>query len=213
MAKASPWMDRLAFVFSLLVVLGAGFWLWQRGTFNIHLAGENNLSWYLIRAAGLTSYILLTISVIWGLAVSSRIVKDWSPGVMSMLLHSTISWLAVIFALGHALLLTLDHYMPYTLSQLFVPFAGPYRPVAVGLGVIAFWVALVVSASFSVKKLMGHRAWKLLHYTSFVSFGLVTAHGLLAGTDANNLGFQILLAGSVTLVIVFLVYRIRQSKI
>ena len=129
MVKPARWMDTLSFGFSLVVVLVAALWLWQSGTFTITLSNEENLVWYLIRSAGITSYILLTISVVWGLAISSRVIKDWSPGVLSMLLHSTISWLGVALALGHAVLLMFDEYFVYGLADVFVPFTGPYRPL------------------------------------------------------------------------------------
>ena len=62
-------------------------------------------------------------------------VKDWSPGVVSMLMHSTLSWLAVVIELGHGLLLLVDQYFRYNVADVFIPFVGPYRPLAVGLGV------------------------------------------------------------------------------
>ncbi|MFN8376453.1 MAG: ferric reductase-like transmembrane domain-containing protein [Anaerolineae bacterium] len=211
MVKDSPWMDRLSFIFSLIVVIATGLWIWQQGALRVNLTEQTNGNWYLERSAGITAYSLLLISVVWGIAVTSRVVKDWSPGVLSMLLHSTISWLAVVFSLTHALLLLLDKYVPYTLADILIPFTGPYRPLAVGLGTLAFWIGLIVAASFSIKKRLGQRAWKALHLTSYVAFGLVTAHALLAGTDAAHIGFQILLALGVLLVIALLAYRVRKA--
>lgn len=209
MAKPARLMDTLSFIFSLVVILLAALWLWQSGTFNITLGAEENVIWYLIRSAGITSYILLTISVVWGLAISSRVVKDWSPGVLSMLLHSTVSWLGIALALGHAALLMFDEYFTYALPEIFVPFTGPYRPVAVGLGTLAFWVMFIVAVSFAFKKrFLGHKTWKRLHYFSYGSYLLATVHGLSAGSDAGHLGFRILMIGSVVLTVILLGYRI-----
>jgi hypothetical protein len=50
--------------------------------------------------------------------------------------------------------------------------------------------------------------WRLLHYTSYAAFMLVTAHGLTAGTDSQKLGFQLLFGASVLLTVILLGYRI-----
>lgn len=207
MAKEAPWLDRLSFLITTVVILAAGLWVWQRGFFNTNLTENNNAVWYLVRSAGVTSYVLMTASVLWGLALSSRVVKDWSPGVLSMLLHSTLSWLALVIGLGHGLLLMADKYFHYQISDIFVPFTGPYRPLAAGLGTLTFWIALVVTISFALRNRLPRNMWKKIHYTSYAAFALATAHGLMAGTDASHLGFRILLMGSVFLVVVMTGYR------
>ncbi len=209
MAKPARWLDTLSFVFSLVVVFIAVGWLWRNGTFDFKIHEDEKRVWHLIRSSGITAYILLTISVVWGLALSSRVVKDWSPGVLSMLLHSGISWLAVIFSAAHAALLMFDDYFTYQITDLVIPFTGPYRPLAVGLGTLSFWIILIVTLSFSVKKRLGRKLWKNIHLLSYLGFWMVTAHGLFAGTDRNHLGFQILLAGSVLLTVLLLGYRLR----
>ncbi|RDJ93895.1 hypothetical protein B4Q13_18750, partial [Lacticaseibacillus rhamnosus] len=75
-------------------------------------------------------------------------------------------------AIGHALLLLVDKYFAYTIADVLVPFIGPYRPLAVGLGTLSLWVMLAVSASFWIKDRLGHRNWWWLHLTSYVTFGL-----------------------------------------
>lgn len=203
MAKESRWMDRLSLLFSLVVV-GVVFAVISRTMMSSGSVG----TWQLIRAAGIAAYIMLTLSMAWGLAVSSRVIKDWSPGVLSMLLHSTLSWLAVVFSLGHALLLLVDSYFKYTLSDILIPFTGPYRPLAVGLGTLACWLAFAVAISFALKDRMGHRAWKLLHFTSYGLFGMVTLHVLMAGSDGARLGIRVLLGICVALVVGLLGYRL-----
>jgi sulfoxide reductase heme-binding subunit YedZ len=208
MIKASPRMDRLAFLFSVVVIGAAALWIVQHGLFSPALAQSDNWTWYIIRASGLLAFILLTVSTLWGLALSSRLFKNWSPGPLSMVLHSTLSWMALSFGALHALLLMADKYVPYTITEILVPFAGPYRPLAVGLGTLAFWVILVVTLSFSFKKRLGHRVWKWIHLTSYLAFVLVTVHGLTAGTDASRLGVRLMLVASVTVVTLLLAVRV-----
>ncbi len=188
MSKSSRIMDILSAMMSVVIIMTAVFWLWRNGTFRISLSEQENVVWYLIRSLGITAYILLTLSVIWGLVLSGRAAKDWSPGTLSMLLHSTLSWLGLVFSVLHAVLLMFDSYFSYHVLDILVPFRGPYRPVAVGLGTLALWILVVVTPSFAIKKrFLSHRVWKLVHYSSYGAFLMVTIHGMAAVTDANNL--------------------------
>ncbi|MGZ6260514.1 MAG: ferric reductase-like transmembrane domain-containing protein, partial [Candidatus Limnocylindrales bacterium] len=83
-------------------------------------------------------------------------------------------------------LLGLDHSMPFSVAQIAVPFAAPYRPLWVGVGQLAFYLAGAVVASFYLRRRIGQRAWRLLHYLTFLVFVGATAHGLGTGTDSTS---------------------------
>ncbi len=213
MERSSTWMDILSIFLSVLVMALAGMWLVNSGVFDTSLLSNSNLTWYLIRASGTTAFILLTLSVLWGLAISTGVVKDWSPGPLTMLLHSALSWLGLGFALGHGLLLLADSYFHYHLTDILIPFTGPYRPVATGLGILAFWMLVIITPSFALKKrMLSHRAWKRLHYTSYLAFVLAAGHGLTAGADAGKFGFQLLFAGSLLVSAILLRFRIKSKQ-
>ena len=79
--------------------------------------------------------------------------------------------------------MALDTFVPQSVVELAVPFAGPYRPVWVGAGQVAFYLMVVVYVSFYVRRRIGQRGWRMLHYTTFLAFVGATAHGLMSGTD------------------------------
>jgi predicted ferric reductase len=197
---------------SLAVIAVCFGWIIQSGVFTTSLTNDQTLSWHLVRSTGITAYLLLTASTIWGLFVSAGFVRNWSPGALSTSLHNTVSVVSLALGLVHALLLLLDKYYSYTLASIFVPLTGPYRPEAVGLGVLGFWLIAVISVSFPLKRYIGHKAWKYLHLTSYIAFGLVTLHGLFAGTDAGMMGFRIVLLGSMAAVIALLTARILTAR-
>src|SRR5579859_8037747 len=167
------WIDWLVLAVTLVVAATAIFYTVQVGAFNVSLTDDALWSWHLIRACGLVAYALLTASTLWGIFLSSRVIKDWSPGPLSLLLHATTSWLAVIFSIVHAVLLLFDNYYQFTPSNLLVPFTGPYRPTWVGLGILGLYLIGVITISFSLRKLIGQRAWQWLHYTSYIGFALI----------------------------------------
>ncbi|MFN2139116.1 MAG: hypothetical protein ACK2U5_01465 [Candidatus Promineifilaceae bacterium] len=163
--------------------------------------------WHLSRAAGTVAFLLLTGSTVWGLLLSSKIIKEAIPAALSLAMHNILSWLALAFTGLHALVLLFDNYYTYSLADLTIPFVGPYRPVWVGLGIIAFYMMALVTLSFQFRKQIGQKRWRSLHYLSFALFILATVHGLAAGTDNSKLGMQIMYLGSGMLVFFLTTYR------
>jgi methionine sulfoxide reductase heme-binding subunit len=212
MEKSTKWKDIGLSIASVVIIGLSIVWMIKSGMFNFALDQDQKLSWHLVRSSGIVAYLLLLASTVWGLFISSQFVKDWSPGPISLTMHSTISWLALLLGLIHALLLIFDDYFTYALSDIFVPFTGPYRPEAVGLGTLAFWIIVVVALSFPLKKRIGHVTWKRLHYMSYAAFGLVSLHGLFAGTDGTNLGFRILVGIGILLVVLLLGMRMGKDQ-
>lgn len=210
--KSSRNTDLLVLIASLVVIgLSAGAML-NSGMLSFSLWNDQKLAWHLVRSSGIMAYVLLLISTVWGLLLTSQSVKDWSPGPVSLTLHSTLSWLSLLFGLGHGLLLLFDQYFPYTLGDILVPFTGPYRPEVIGLGTLAFWLLVAISLSFPLKKYIRQANWKRLHYISYAAFGLVSIHGLFAGTDSVYLGFRLLVGGGVLLVVLLLGVRVGKDQ-
>lgn len=168
--------------------------------------------WHLSRSAGTVAYLLLLGSTVWGLLLSSKIVKEAFPAALSLAMHNVLSWLALVFTGLHALVLLFDSYYTVRLADLTIPFIGPYRPGWVGLGIIGFYLMLLVTLSFQFRKQIGQKRWRALHYLSFGVFILATAHGIAAGTDSSTLGMQIIYLGSGLLVFFLTTYRILTAK-
>ena len=53
--------------------------------------------------------------------------------------HRFLAILTGVFIVLHGGSLLLDRVVPISLGQELVPFTSPYRPLAVGLGVVARW--------------------------------------------------------------------------
>lgn len=178
---------------TLLGLLGAAFAValiapdWVSGWFAAISGPAPKAFWYLSRAAGFVSYGLVWLSVVLGLTITNRLARVWPGGPTVVDLHQFTGLLALTFIGVHVLVLLGDRYIGYTIGQLLVPFASSdYRPLWVGFGQIALYIALPASLTFYLRRFIGHRAWRTLHYGTFVVFVLATLHGLLAGTDSGN---------------------------
>jgi methionine sulfoxide reductase heme-binding subunit len=141
--------------------------------------------WYISRAAGLTAYVLLALNVCLGLMVRTRAV-DWLLARWRAFdLHQFTALLALGFVLLHIFSLLGDHFIGFSVGQLLLPLASDYRPPAVALGIVAFYLIAGIIASFYLRRLLGYRAWRAIHYLTFAAFFLTLAHGILAGSDSS----------------------------
>lgn len=159
--------------------------------------------WYVTRAAGLTSYFLLWLSMVWGMAISTKFFHPAVDGSYSYDFHEFLSLLGLGFVLVHVVVLPLDKYLPFNLLQILVPFVDTYRPLWVGLGIIGFYIFLLVTITFYIRKLIGTKAFRCIHMLSLLGYVGATLHGLFAGTDSALPITQVLYVGS-ALVVVFL---------
>lgn len=170
------------------------------------LWASEKVAWHLTRSSGTVAYLFLSASTIWGLLLSSKLIKELVPPPVALAMHDSLSWIAVGLASFHAFVLLFDSYYTYTIGNLLMPFTGPYEPFLVGVGTIAFYLMLLLSASFYARKWLGAKRWRQLHYLTFASYLMVTLHGWLVGTDSA--AFAWLYGGSTLLVLFLTLYRI-----
>ncbi len=186
---------------------------WLPGLVQSLLGPDPKVFWYLSRAAGIVSYLLLWLSVTLGLAVSNKMARLWAGGPMAVELHEFSALLGFVFAAFHGLVLLGDQFISYTPFQLLFPFASVnYQPLWVGLGQIAFYLMIPVTFSFYVRKRIGYNVWRTLHYGSFIVYSLMTIHGMLAGSDTTNPGMLVLYAVTGAFVYFMTLYRIFTMK-
>lgn len=142
--------------------------------------------WILARTAGLTAYVLLTASMVAGLTLKSRILgRAVRPAAVTDV-HRSLA-LAGLGALAlHGGALVLDASVEVTPLALLVPGLVDYRTLWVSVGVVAGELMALVTASFWVRKRIGSRVWRKLHWLSYAAFVLATAHGLMAGSDSGK---------------------------
>lgn len=151
------------------------------------LSGQSpKIYWYLSRATAFVSLTILWVSMALGLGLTNRMARRWPGAPAAFAIHEYVSLLGLAFALFHALVLLGDHYINFTVAQIFLPFATTaYRPAWVGIGQIGFYVWLIVTLSFYVRSSIGQKTWRAIHYLSFVMYLMALIHGLFSGTDSG----------------------------
>lgn len=166
------------------------------------------ITWQTARAAGLLSYTLLTATVAIGLVLGSRWqTKRW-PRRVNNELHGYLSLVALVFIAIHVFAVAVDPFTHFGLTAVLVPFVSHYRPIWMGLGIVAVYLLLAVWVSTQLRKRIGHRLWRRIHLLAFVVYGAGTLHGLGAGSDTRTVWALAIYAGSVTIVGTLLTARL-----
>jgi predicted ferric reductase len=180
-------------------------------TIAISSAGEM-LVWYTIRATGIIAYLLLTASVVAGLMMTNRALPAGQPRVDLFDVHSFTALLAIVFGSVHGLALLLDTYIGFTPTQILVPFISTYEPFGVGIGILSLYLASAIYASFWTKRFIGHRAWRALHFTSFLGFLMAAGHGIFSGSDSGSTWMLGMYGLSIALVLGLIARRVRAAR-
>jgi hypothetical protein len=143
------------------------------------------VAWLVARAAGLVAFALLTIALTLGLALSTKLLGG-RRGKMLLGWHQTIMWTGLGMLVLHLGGILLDPVMHFGLVAVLVPGTAPWRPLPVAAGIVTAWLMLLLACSFHVRRRIGQRRWRLLHYASFVAFVLGLYHALNVGSDVTG---------------------------
>ncbi|HEY6058288.1 MAG TPA: hypothetical protein VIV06_09660 [Candidatus Limnocylindrales bacterium] len=169
---------------------------------------RSSMPWLLERLAAFLAYLAMSGSVVYGLLLSTRLLDAIAHRPITFALHQDLAAIGLGLAGIHGALLGLDATVPFSLPQIAVPGLAPYAMGAVALGQVAFYLTIVIVASFYARRMIGQRAWRGLHFLTLLVYAGATAHGILAGTDSGSAWSWWLYAGSVVIVTFLLVYRV-----
>ncbi|MED1204581.1 ferric reductase-like transmembrane domain-containing protein [Heyndrickxia acidicola] len=142
-------------------------------------------TWHIIRLLGFLGYFFFSMSLAFGILSRMSVFKK-KKGFFN-LIHMSASWAGLFSVLGHVLVLLIDHYQPYTILEIIVPFAARYQTVASALGTIAFFIFVIVlfTSDVLITK-MKKSTWKWIHLWVFPSWILMLFHGVFIGTDSST---------------------------
>lgn len=159
---------------------------WLPGLAGSMLGTKPKAFWYLSRATGLVGMGILWASMMLGVGITNKATHLWPGAPAAVALHEYLSLLGLAFAGFHGLILLGDQFTNFSLLQVLLPFATVnYKPFWVGLGQLGFYSWAIVNVSFYIRKRIGHKTWRVLHYVSFFTYAGAMLHGLFGGTDSS----------------------------
>jgi len=147
---------------------------------------SGSLPWYVARASGLVAWGLLAATVVWGLLMTSKVLRGRVKNAWLLDLHRWLGGLALAFTGVHVLAIMSDTYVHFGLASVLVPLASHWHPLAVAWGVVSLYLLAAVELTSLARRHLAHRLWRRVHVLSFPLFVSSTVHGLTAGTDGRR---------------------------
>ena len=168
--------------------------------------------WYLARATGAVALLLLTVSVVLGILGSLRFSSGprW-PRFAIDSLHRDTSLLVIVLLVLHVVTSVLDAFAPIKLTDAIIPFATPYRPLWMGLGALSFDLLIALVVTSLMRRRLGYRSWRAIHWLAYASWPIAVLHGLGTGTDAKTWWMLLLTIGCVAAVVIAVLARIARA--
>jgi methionine sulfoxide reductase heme-binding subunit len=168
--------------------------------------------WYLARGTGAVALVLLTASVVLGIVGSLRFAAPRWPRFAIDAVHRDVSLLVVVVLVIHIVTSVLDGFAPIHLLDGVIPFATPYRPLWMGLGTLSFDLLLAIAITSMVRRGLGYRAWRAIHWLAYASWPVAVLHGLGTGSDVKQWWMLGLTAACIVAVLVAVWTRIASAS-
>ena len=170
------------------------------------------LWWLISRASGVVALVLVSCSVLMGLAMAARVLRR--PGLKRAVarLHEHVALAALGSIAVHGLSLLGDGWLKPGLRGIVVPFAMSYRPPFTAAGIVAGYVLVLVGPSFYLRRRIGAGRWRKLHRLSAAVWALAVVHTLGAGSDAAAPWLRAVVLAPVAPVVYLLVLRAARKR-
>jgi predicted ferric reductase len=144
---------------------------------------SDQVLWYTTRGAGAVSLILLSAVVVLGLLARLRVEARGWPRFLSAAVHGDLALITLVFLLLHIITAVIDPFTHLGLVAAVVPFGSYYKTLWLGLGTIAFELFLAIVATSLLRRHIGARTWRAIHWLAYASWPVAVLHGIGTGTD------------------------------
>jgi methionine sulfoxide reductase heme-binding subunit len=156
------------------------------------IAVTEKLSWYIARSSGIVAWVLIAASIVWGLLLSSRLVRKKGVPAWLLDLHKYLGTLALVFTLVHIAGLVGDNYAHYGLKQILVPLTDLDQPsrgpsaLSVAWGIVGFYLLIAIQVTSWLMRRMPRKVWHAIHLSSVALFVSGSIHAFTSGKDRWN---------------------------
>jgi sulfoxide reductase heme-binding subunit YedZ len=164
-----------------------------------------HLFWITSRAAGGAALLLASASVGLGLMMSSKRRAANKRDLRAI--HEALSLTTLAMVGLHGVALLGDSYLTPGLSGIAIPFAGAYRPLWTGVGIISAYGLAALSLTYYFRNRIGAARWRRVHRMTAAFWLLAIVHTIGAGSDAAQPWFLAVSGGLVVPAALILVLR------
>ncbi len=165
-------------------------------------------TWFLARASGFSLYLLFWLSVVSGLGLTTKLLDRAGRRPLTWLSHRFTTELAFVFLALHILALAFDPTTQLGAAGVLLPFQSDLRQPWTDIGILTAWGMAGLTLSFSARRFIGQRGWRLLHYGAFPLWMLGLIHGLGSGSDTIQPWAIAIYIGTAVVVLALSLYRL-----
>jgi sulfoxide reductase heme-binding subunit YedZ len=143
-------------------------------------------TWVILRAAGIGAYLMVFLSVVWGLVSTTGALGRTISKASATTIHQFMATCGLFLLAIHLSGLLVDSFMPFGVADVLVPSLSSYRPAATAFGVIAMYAMMFVIVTSWMRKRIGTKLWRRSHLVAVPTFVLSMVHGVFAGSDSTR---------------------------
>jgi sulfoxide reductase heme-binding subunit YedZ len=144
----------------------------------------SHLFWITSRAAGGAALLLASAAIALGLMMSARRPAQSKRDLRAI--HEALSLTTLAMVALHGVSLLFDSFLDPGIAGIAIPFAGSYRPLWTGLGIVAGYGLVALGLTYYLRDRIGAARWRRLHRLTAVFWLAAIAHTIGAGSDAGE---------------------------
>jgi len=165
--------------------------------------------WYVSRATGLVSFMLLSLVVVLGVTIARRGKVPGLPRFAGVGLHRNAALFALVLLVIHIVTAIVDPFVTIGWVSAVVPFTSSYEPLWLGLGALAIDLTATVVVTSLLRFRIGLRAWRIVHWLAYALWPLAAVHGIGAAADLQRGVLLDLVVATIAAVLVAVSWRFR----
>lgn len=142
--------------------------------------------WYISRATGILAFLLLYIVIFSGLIIRMPVFSKIMLPANSLKIHEWLSIQSLVFVFVHGGILLLDKYVNYRIEDILIPFYNGQNSKELAFGILAMYLMLLLIITSYIKKFIGYKIWRTVHFLNIILYVLVVWHALYLGTDLQT---------------------------
>jgi methionine sulfoxide reductase heme-binding subunit len=173
---------------------------------------ESHGWWLASRASGVVALVLVTVSVMIGLAMAGKVLRVPGLSRKLMAVHEQTALAGLIAIAVHVITLLGDPFLDPGVKGVTVPFAMEFETLFTGLGVSAAYLALLLGLSYYARRRIGVKTWRKAHRATVLVYALGLVHALGAGTDTSAIWFRWWVMATTPIVGGLFVYRVLEGR-
>ncbi len=154
---------------------------------------KHSWPWYVARGSGFIAAITLVLLMLSGIGQITGQTYRFLEPLAAWASHRALGILFLVSIILHMFVFLFDKFIAFSILDILIPWFSDFKPVTMfginlgsfylALGIVAFYLSLLIVVTSLLIINKKPKSWKLLHLLSYLLMLFVFFHALLIGTD------------------------------